>query len=168
LHLNVAKSQVVIPHDLTTAFEKYIEELKIEAEREFFNRGIRKFSKNRSEDNVQLFERKASNKGTLLELNNNFPLLRTLRDGLKKEQLTKLNLVMRMINTRINHIRQTHEEKAFVGIEEKDGLSLKDFIVCINELKESGLSSEHIKSDILPNLGFTEGSLPPEIMQLLK
>lgn len=168
LHLNVAKSQVVIPHDLSTAFEKYIEELKIEAEREFFNKGIRKFSNNRSEDNVQLFERKASNKGTLLELNNNFPLLRTLRDGLKKEQLTKLNLVMRMINTRINHIRQTHEEKAFVGIEEKDGLSLKDFIICINELKESGLSSEHIKSDILPNLGFTEGSLPPEIMQLLK
>lgn len=168
LHLNVAKSQVVIPHDLTTAFEKYIEELKIEAEREFFNKGIRKFSNNRSEDNVQLFERKASNKGTLLELNNNFPLLRTLRDGLKKEQLTKLNLVMRMINTRINHIRQTHEEKAFVGIEEKDGLSLKDFIICINELKESGLSSEHIKSDILPNLGFTEGSLPPEVMQLLK
>lgn len=168
LHLNVAKSQVVIPHDLTTAFEKYIEELKIEAEREFFNKGIRKFSNNRSEDNVQLFERKASNKGTLLELNNNFPLLRTLRDGLKKEQLIKLNLVIRMINTRINQIRQTHEEKAFVGIEEKDGLSLKDFIICINELKESGLSSEHIKSDILPNLGFTAGSLPPEIMQLLK
>ncbi len=168
LHLNVAKSQVVIPHDLTTAFEKYIEELKIEAEREFFNKGIRKFSNNRKEDNVQLFERKASNKGTLLELNNNFSLLRTLRDGLKKEQLIKLNLVIRMINTRINHIRQTHEEKAFVGIEEKDGLSLKDFIICINELKESGLSSEHIKRDILPNLGFTEASLPSEIMHLLK
>jgi hypothetical protein len=168
LHLNVAKSQVVIPHDLTTAFEKYIEELKIEAEREFFNKGIRKFSNNRSEDNVQLFERKASNKGTLLELNINFPLLRTLRDGLKKEQLTKLNLVIRMINTRINHIRQTHEEKAFVGIEEQDGLSLNNFIICINELKESGLSCEHIKSDILTNLGYTEGSIPTEIMQLLK
>jgi hypothetical protein len=168
LHLNVAKSQVVIPHDLTTAFEKYIEELKIEAEREFFNKGIRKFSNNRREDNVQLFERKASNKGTLLELNNNFPLLRTLRNELKKEQLTKLNLIIRMINTRINHIRQTHEEKAFVGIEEKDGLSLKDLMICINELKESGLSSEHIKSDILPNLGYTESSLPTEVMQLLK
>ena len=77
LHLNVAKSQVVIPHDLTTAFEKYIEELKIEAEREFYNKGIRKFSNNRKEDNVQLFERKASNKGTLLELNSNFPLLKS-------------------------------------------------------------------------------------------
>ncbi len=168
LHLNVAKSQVVIPHDLTTAFEKYIEELKIEAEREFFNKGIRKFSNNRNEDIVQLFERKASNKGTILELNINFPLLRTLREGLKKEQRTKLNLVIRMINNRINHIRQTHEEKPFAGIEEQDGFTLKDFIICINELKESGLSSEHIKSDILPNLGYTEGSIPTEILQLLK
>jgi len=74
---------------------------------------------------------------------------------------------MRMINTRINHIRQTHEEKAFVGIEEKDGLSFKDLMICINQLMESGLSSEHIKSDILPNLGYTEASIPPEVMQLL-
>lgn len=168
LHLNVAKSQVVIPHDLTTAFEKYIEELKIEAEREFFNKGIRKFSNNRSEDNVQLFERKASNKGTLLELNNNFPLLKSLKDDLKKEQLSKLNLVLRMINTRINNIRQTHEERFFVGIEEKDGLTLNDLLLCVNELIASGLSSEQIKNDILPNLGYTESSLPTEVLQLLK
>lgn len=168
LHLNVAKSQIEIPHDLTTAFEKYIDELKTQAEREFFNRGIRKFSSNRKENHVQLFERKASNKGTLLEVNISFPLLKSLMSDLKKEQLTKLNLVIRMINTRINEIRQTHEEKAFVGIVEKDGLSLKDLITCVNELKECGLSSELIKTEILPNLGFAISSLPQEVMQLLK
>jgi hypothetical protein len=168
LHLNVAKSQIEIPHDLTVAFEKYIDELKTQAEREFFNKDIRKFSSNRKEDNVQLFERKASNKGTLLEVNNSFPLLKSLMSELKKEQLTKLNLVIRMINTRINEIRQTHEVKEFVGIEEKDGLSLKDLITCVNELIESGLSSEMIKNEILPNLGFTESSLPQEVLQLLK
>lgn len=168
LHLNVAKSQIEIPHDLTAAFEKYIDELKTQAEREFFNRGIRKFSSNRKEDNVQLFKRKASNKGTLLEVNSDFPLLKSLMGELNKGQVTKLNLVIRMINTRVNEIRQTHEEKAFVGIEEKDGLSLKDLVICVNELIASGLSAELIKTDILPNLGFTEKSLPPEIMQLLK
>jgi hypothetical protein len=168
LHLNVAKSQIEIPHDLTTAFEKYIDELKTQAEREFFNRGIRKFSSNRKEDNVQLFERKASNKGTLLEVNSNFPLLKSLMGELKKEQLTKLNLVIRMINTRINEIRQTHEEKAFVGIEERDGLSVKDLVTCVNQLIASGLSSELIKTDILPNLGFTANSLPRELVELLK
>ncbi len=168
LHLNVAKSQIEIPHDLTAAFEKYIDELKTQAEREFFNRGIRKFSSNRKEDNVQLFERKASNKGTLLEVNSSFPLLKSLMGELNKGQLTKLNLVIRMINTRINEIRQTHEEKAFVGIEEKDGLSMKDLVMCVNELIASGLSAELIKTDILPNLGFAETSLPSEVMQLLK
>jgi hypothetical protein len=168
LHLNVAKSQIEIPHDLTAAFEKYIDELKTQAEREFFNRGIRNFSSNRKEDNVQLFERKASNKGTLLEVNMSFPLLKSLISELKKEQQTKLNLVMRMINTRINEIRQTHEEKEFVGIAEKDGLSLKDLMICVTQLIESGLSAELIKNDILPNLGFTESSLPKEVIQLLK
>lgn len=168
LHLNVAKSQIEIPHDLKVAFEKYIDELKTQAEREFFNRGIRRFSSNLKEDNVQLFERKSSNKGTLLEVNSSFPLLKSLKNELEKEQLTKLNLVIRMINTRINEIRQTHEEKEFVGIEEKDGLSLKDLITCVNELIESGLSAELIKNEILPNLGFTESSLPQEVIQLLK
>jgi hypothetical protein len=168
LHLNVAKSQIEIPHELTVAFEKYIDELKTQAEREFFNRGIRKFSSNRKEDNVQLFERKASNKGTLLEVNNTFPLLKSLMSELKKEQLTKLNLVIRMINTRINEIRQTHEAKEFVGIEEKDGLSLNDLNTCVNQLLASGLSSELIRKEILPNLGFTESSLPQEVIHLLK
>ena len=167
LHLNVAKSQIEIPHDLTIAFEKYIDELKTQAEREFFNRGIRIFSSNRKEDNVQLFERKASNKGTLLEVNISFPILKSLMSELKKEQLTKLNLVIRMINTRINEMRQTHEEKVFVGIEENDGLSLNDLIVGINQLKESGLKNDQIRKDILPNLGYKIESLPTEILNLL-
>ena len=168
LHLNVAKSQVVIPHDLANAFEKYIDELKIEAEREFYNKGIRKFSNGANAEKVQLFERRASSKGTLLELNNNFPILKSLMNELKKDQLAKLNMVIRMINTRINQIRQTHEDKSFVGIEEKDGLSMGDLIQCVKDLKESGLSYEQIKSDILPNLGFSESSLPLEVLNQLK
>ena len=168
LHLNVAKSQVVIPHDLIKAFENYIEELKIEATREYFNRGNKKFTNSQKENKAQLFERKASTKGIRLELNPNFPLIKSLIGELNKEQLSKLNLVLRMINTRINDIRESHEEKDFVGIEEKDGLSLKDLIICINELKESGLSSELIKNDIIPNLGFIVSTLPHEVMQLLK
>jgi hypothetical protein len=73
-----------------------------------------------------------------------------------------------MINTRINQIRQTHEEISFVEIKEKDGLSIDDLIKCVKDLKESGLSYEQIKNDILPNLGYAESSLPSEILQQLK
>jgi hypothetical protein len=168
LHLNVAKSQVEIPHDLSTAFEKYIDELKTQAEREFFNKGIRKFTSNRKENNVHLFDRKASNKGTILELNSNFPLLKSLMGDLKAEQLIKMNLLIRMINTRINVIRQTHEEKSFVGIQEQDGLTTLDLAICVKELIESGLSAELIKKEILPNLGFNLSTIPSEITQMLE
>lgn len=168
LHLNVAKSQIVIPHDLKKAFERYIEELKIEAEKEFFNRGIRDFSNNKQRNRESLFERKASNKGVLLELNNEFPLLKEIKKDLSKEQSAKFNLVLRMINTSINKIRHTHEEISFLNIEEKDGLSLNDIIISLITLQKNGFSSEQIKKDILPGLGFEESSLPEEIKQLLK
>lgn len=167
LHLNVAKSQIVIPHDLKKAFERYIEELKVEAEKEFFNRGIREFSNNKQQNRESLFERKASNKGVLLALNNEFPLLKELKNELSREQTAKLNLVLRMINTSVNKIRHTHEEAVFLNIEEKDGLSLNDIISSLTALQKSGFSSEQIKKDILPGLGFQESSLPSEIKQLL-
>ncbi|BFM43259.1 ATP-binding protein [Flavobacterium sp. CFS9] len=168
LHLNVAKSQIVIPHDLKKAFERYIEELKIEAEKEFFNRGIRDFSNSKQQNRENLFERKASNKGVLLELNSEFPLLKEVREDLSKEQSAKFNLVLRMINTSINKIRHTHEETAFLNIEEKDGLSLSDIVISLTTLQKNGFSSEQIKKDILPGLGFEESSLPEAIKQLLK
>lgn len=168
LHLNVAKSQIEIPLDLTAAFEKYIDELKIHAEREFYNRGIRNFSTNRKENNIQLFERKSSNKGTLLEINKNFPLLNTLMNDLTKDQQSKLNMIIRMINTRVNDIRQTHEDKTFVGIEEQDGVSTNDVILCIKELIRCGIPINLIKNDILPNLGFKINTLPSEINNLLE
>jgi hypothetical protein len=168
LHLNVAKSQIEIPHELKIAFEKYIDELKSQSEREFFNRGIRRFSSSKNLDNIQLFDRVSSNKGTLLELNNNFPIIKALISELNPKQVTKFNFLIRMINTRINEIRQTHELKEFVGLKDKDGLTIEDIIVLINELKESGLSSEFIKNDIMPNLGFIESSYPEEVIKNLQ
>jgi hypothetical protein len=167
LHLNVAKSQIVIPHDLKKAFERYIEELKLEAEKEFFNRGIRDFSNNGQQNRESLFERKSSNRGVLLELNIEFPLLKEIKKDLSKEQSAKFNLVLRMINTSINKIRHNHEETSFLNIEEKDGLSVNDIIISLTSLKKNGFSSEQIKKDILPGLGFEESSLPEEIKQLL-
>lgn len=167
LHLNVAKSQVVIPHDLKKAFERYIDELRIEAEKEFFNRGIKNFANNKQQNRATLFERKASNKGVLLELNSEFPLLKEIRQELTGEQAAKFNLVLKMINTSVNKIRHVHEETSFVNIEEKDGLSVNDILVSLKSLLNSGFTSEQIKKDILPGLGFEESSLPEEIKHLL-
>jgi hypothetical protein len=168
LHLNVAKSQIVVPHELRNAFEDYIHELKIEAEREYYNKGIRKFSGNKSQNHNQLFERSYSNKGSVLEVNNNFPLLKNLQDSLNKKQNSTLNLLLRMINTRVNNIRHVHEEKEFLGIEEKDGLSVDDLKINIIDLISNGSTKEMIKEGFMSNLGFNYSSLPETIKALLK
>jgi len=167
LHLNVAKSQIAIPHDLEDAFKKYIGELTAEAEREFYNRGIIQFPNNVKLGPVSLFEKKASNKGVLLEINKKFPLLENLIEDLSKEQKSKLNFLLRMINTRINIIRHSHEDKPFVGLEEKDGISNAELISNIKELKKH-ISVVDIKNKFLPTLGYTVETLPNEVFELLK
>ncbi|MBB6611779.1 ATP-binding protein [Pontibacter sp. Tf4] len=168
LHLNVAKSQIVIPYELRQAFLRYISILKGEAEKEFFNRGIRKFSGQKKAGSIQLFERRSSSKGVVLELNADFPILKELRNELTGNQLSKLNWILRMITTSINKIRHVHEDVAYNSTGEEDGLSADSIISGIVLLRENGMTPEQIKKDILPSLGFSEASLPEEIKQLLK
>jgi len=168
LHLNVAKSQITVPHELRIAFEHYIEELKVEAEREYYNRGIRKFSGVKTQNNIQLFERSYSSKGSVLEVNKNFPIIKNLQESLNKEQNSKLNLILRMINTRVNSIRHVHEEKDFLGIEKKDGVGIDELTINIDELLNSGITKEMIKEEILPHLGFKFTSMPDEIKLRLR
>lgn len=168
LHLNVAKSQISIPHELRKAFEEYIAELTSEAEREFFNRGIRKFSGNKSHENTQLFDRSYSNKGPVLEINQNFPLIKIFKESLTSYQISQLNILLRMLNNRVNQIRKVHEERDFLGIEENDGISISDLENNIVELRSKGVSTTLIKEQILPHLGFKYSSLPDEIKNLLK
>ena len=168
LHLNVAKSQIVVPYELRLAFEHYIDELKIEAEREYYNRGIRKFSGSKAKADFHLFERSASNKGSILEVNMDFPLIKNLDTSLNAEQKSQLNLIIRMINTRVNSIRHVHEEKEFIGIEEKDGISSLELEKNIKTLLSNGISKEILKENILPHLGFKYSSLPEAIKSFLK
>lgn len=167
LHLNVAKSQVIIPHDLKSAFEDYIDDLKIEATKEFYNRGINRFPDKKEED-ISLFKKRFSNKGMLLELNDNFPVLELLKNELTSTQNSKLNLIIKMINTKINKIKHVHEEAEFIDLEDTDGISSSDLENCILELKELGLSNKLIQKKIIEDLGFKMNSLPEKINNMLK
>ncbi|MGY8923799.1 MAG: hypothetical protein ACKVJR_08720, partial [Flavobacteriales bacterium] len=134
----------------------------------YYNRGIRKFSGSKSQKNIKLFERSYSNKGSVLEVNNDFPIVKNLQESLNKQQNSQLNLLLRMINTRVNNIRHVHEEKEFVGIEEKDGISEGELHNIILELLSNGTTNDMIREDILPHLGFKYSSLPENIRSLIK
>ena len=165
LHLNVAKSQVIIPHDLKSAFEDYAAELKTEARREFHNRGTRKLAgvTNRS---ANLLNRVATNRGSLLEVNKEFPVLLALESSLTQEQRGQLRLLLQMLQTTINKVRQNHEDRPLVEVISE--MSSADLAHTISSLVEAGVPADHIKNSVLPDLGVLQESIPKEIFDLLE
>lgn len=165
-HLNVAKSKIIIPHDIRTAFIRYVVELKTEAEKEFYNRGIRHFSKKGPKVNFSLFEKQATDKGMMIEVNDKFPVLDSLRQELSKQQNAKLNFILKIVTTTINKIRHVYEPKSLLSIQETDGF-IYDITTCIRELQQAGVPNAYIKNTLLAELGFTTIGLGEEIEKLL-
>ena len=164
-HLNVAKSQVIIPHDLKNAFEEYAAVLKKQARIEFHNRGARRFV-GPTPTTENLLTRVATNRGSLLEVNNNFPVLRTLESSMNMEQQGQLRLLLQMLQTAINKVRQNHEDRSLVEVEAS--MSAADLEVAIVAMLEADVPAEVIKDKVLPDLGILKESIPKSIFELLE
>lgn len=164
-HLNVAKSQINIPHDLKSAFLRAIVDLKTEAQKEFFNHGLKSFKQRPTEHSSELFYKTATNKGVLLRINDEFPLLKSLKSSLNSNQKAELNFILKMSSNLINKVRQV-DNIQITGDTEKDGISTVEIVKSIKELLNLGLTKEQIKKDILPNLGLKD-NLTEEISNLL-
>lgn len=167
LHLNVAKSQITIPYDLRFGFLKYISELKDEAEKEYFNRGIRKISSKKTDSVPQLFHRMASNRGTLLEINADFPLIAILESSIDSESRKVLKVLFRMINTTINKIRHVHDDNSYVDNVLSHSDEADVLLGAITHLLANGTSKQNIKDSILPALGYRIDTIPDHINQML-
>jgi hypothetical protein len=164
-HLNVAKSQINIPHDLKNAFLRAIVDLKTEAQKEYFNHGLKSFKQRPTEYSSELFYKTATNKGVLLRINDEFPLLKSLKSSLNSNQKAELNFILKMSSNLINKVRQV-DNIQITGDTEKDGISTVEIVKSIKELLNLGLTKEQIKKDILPNLGLKD-NLTEEISNLL-
>jgi hypothetical protein len=167
LHLNVAKSQITIPHDLKKAFLRYISILKDEAEKEYYNRGLRCVSGNKKKEKVNLFVREATNKGIILKVNDEFPLLAQVFDKLDNVHQLKLKAVLQMINSSVNKIRHVHEEKHY-GSSNDNTFSIVELGAIVDSLILGGVSSEQIRENIIPGLGYSYSSIPEEIKNKIK
>ncbi len=151
-HLNVAKSQINIPHDLKNSFLRAIVELKTEAHKEFSNRILTEVPIKQKVEKTRLFYKVYTNKGTLMSFNFGYPILNSLIESLDKNQRSKLNFILKISANTINEIREV-DNVAITGDAEKDGITIDDIINSISELLKIGLTKEQIKKDILPNLG---------------
>lgn len=164
-HLNVAKSQINIPHDLKNAFLRAIVDLKTEAQKEYFNHGIKSFKQKPSDQNSELFYKIATNKGVLLKLNDEFPLLNSLKSSLNTKQKGELNFILKISSNLINTVRQV-DNIQITGDSIKDGISIDEIVESIKQLLDLKFSKEHIKKDILPSLGLIT-NIPEKINSLL-
>ncbi|SMC87813.1 ATP-binding protein [Pedobacter africanus] len=167
-HLNVAKSKIIVPFDIRTAFIRYVAELKVEAEREYNNRGIRRFAKKGKGNYYSLFEKNATDKGLLIEINSEFPLLSSLRAELTAEQNAKLNFMLKIATTTINNTRRVQDQRPMSTIEEDKNLSHADIATSVRHLQAAGVPDAYIRDTILPELGFSATGNNPVIEDLFK
>ncbi|WP_394390540.1 hypothetical protein [Shewanella woodyi] len=92
-------------------------------------------------------------------------MVKSLLLGLDKNQAAKFNMLISMINTRINKIRSTQTNKNFL---DDTSLSKEELIMNINDLKSRGVNSSTISQYVIPELGYTLESLPQDVLELLK
>ena len=164
LHLTVAKSQVIIPHDLHDAFLDYVVTLKEQAQKEFHNRGTRKFTGERA-NSEHLFNRRATNKGGVFEVNHSYPLLSDLDSSLTDPQKAQLRILLKVIETYINKVKQTHEDQSFLM--EKASLDAEDLVLAIKTLLDSGIPERFIQTNLLPQMGYELNSIPQDVLDML-
>ena len=163
--LTVDKSEINIPYELKNSFLREIIKLKSEAQKEYFNHVLVNVPNKQKNDKNELFYKVATNKGVLMNYNDNFPLLKSLKTSLNSNQIAELNFILKMSSNLINKVRQV-DNIQITGDAEKDGISTVEIVKSINELLTLGLSKEQIKKDILPNLGLKD-NLTEEISNLL-
>jgi hypothetical protein len=163
LQLNVSKSNIVIPFEHKIALLRCLVDLNEQAKIEYGNKGLRKAIATDKKESSELLHKVHSTKGLKVEINFNFPILKILTDELSASQLSKLKMFIKTINTTINKIKHVHDEKEMIGIQEKDGVELKDIIEVIIKLKNTGMNRQEICDTFLNGMGFKTNNLPEEI-----
>ncbi|RAJ83612.1 histidine kinase/DNA gyrase B/HSP90-like ATPase [Chitinophaga dinghuensis] len=161
--LNVAKSLITIPYELQFPFVRYISNLKKNAENEYSNRGTKSSSKLNTFGEVFLVKTQTS-KSIRYEVNENFHLLTVLKQQLTQDQFQLLRVIMRMLLTTINALRNSYEHPDYSWVEE-DIVEQENIAAIILTLKHAGLTSKQIKSLIITSMDIREDNLPPDILK---
>lgn len=167
LHLNVAKSQVEIPYDIRAGLTEYIAELKTEAEREYYNRTVRRVDAGEPKRTEPFIKTTATTRGAQMEINHSFPLVKELVDSLNTNQRTNMKAILRMVRTELNKIRRVHVDTTFTAVESEDELSQEELVKLVNKLLKGGFERDFVKTQLIRELGYEFLGLPKEVKDLL-
>lgn len=157
LKLNVAKSQIEIPFELKEVFNTCLEELRIAAQKEFYNVGLKNEAISEAQNTKSresLFNKVYTGKGSLLYINNKNPLVDFLFESFDNEQKKLFKVFIKNINSIFNKNRQF--ETDIVIKEDSEKLNLDDIETTISKLRGLGLDKETIKAVYLSNIVLKE------------
>lgn len=153
LKLNVAKSQIEIPFELKLEFNKGLQELVENAQREFYNVGLKDqviAGTGVGEKAETLFRKVYTAKGLLLYVNTQNPLLDFMMESFDDEQKKLFRIFLKNINAIFNKNRNF--ESDLIINEDKEELSLDDIETAISKLRELGMDEKSIKKIYLDNI----------------
>ncbi len=153
LKLNVAKSQIEIPYELKQEFFKGLEELKDNAQREFYNTGLKEIGFRGGDKSVkaeEIFNKVYTNKGTLLYVNEKNPLVDFMFESFDEEQKKLFRVFVKNFNAIFNKNRNFDSD--LVISEDSDILSLDEIETAIAKLRELGVDEDSIKRIYFSNI----------------
>lgn len=157
LKLNVAKSQIEVPFELKQEFHKSLEDLQIAAQKEFYNVGLKEVKgtlKDKKTVQEDLFTKVYTNKGALLYVNEQNPLVDFMNQSFDEEQKKLFKFFVKNINSIFNKNRQFESE--LIIKEDTNELNLDEIETVIERLRSLDISEEDIKSIYLSKIMATK------------
>jgi hypothetical protein len=164
--LTIDKSSIVIPPSLIIPLVKYIEDLKKEAKTELSKRGGKTNSSESIIKHTDLFSVVRSPKGTYLEINKNFPLLKRITEEINPKQTRQLNILLKLVTAKFNYNKEI-EYNDIISSENESGFTEDDILETIISLKSAGWSKEKIINLFLKDLGYNSKNFDEKILRVL-
>jgi hypothetical protein len=153
---------------LQRGFLEKVSQLREEAKKEYFNHGIREVSSAKNEGKASIFNKVITSKhGATLELNIEYPGIKTFIKNLDKDQYSQFKMIVHLINVSSNRLLEKYEDQQITGIKERDKIDIEIILNYINELKLAGFDKDKIIELALKDLGFNNNNLPIELTELL-
>lgn len=169
LNLNVSKSKISVPYELSRGLLEKVSNLRDEAKKEYFNHGLKEISSSKNNEKDTVFKKVFNSKqGAILELNQDYPALKSFINDLNLEQKKHFKMIMHIVNVSSNRLLDKHIDREIIGVEEIDKIDLNSILEYIKNLKNMGFGKEKIKELALKDLGFKENNLPKEIFEILE
>lgn len=166
--LNVAKSRVVIPHNLKRGVLRYVSILIDEAKKEYFSRSVKSQKQSNTNEKAQLLSKVATSQGQIVKVNHEHPIVQSIKRGLDTKKKSLVNGLILILETTINKTRRVEQSRNFVEVIERHKMKEQEIVHAIEVLKRQGYEKSEIMSVMTDYFDMDLATLPVRIVELIE